>query len=277
LISRKGAEGAKEPGGENSTNSGFTFAGFATSRETRIVPLVAGWNEWHLAQTLPILRSSPSISVGFYRPEESTEKRVAMLAGRMGSLELTAGAKVAVREGQVSLQKAQNDAEDLKGEVDFRKWPKGWNTKTHNDIVCDFSVSGYRLPTEAEWEFAAKGGGASGSLAVNAVYAGSANLADVAWYSGNSGNKTHSVGQKNANALGLYDMAGNVWEGCWDIYADYTGGSQRDPVGASSGANRVDRGGSWGDGDRDLRSTNRFSPDPGFSNVNLGFRLARRP
>ncbi len=145
------------------------------------------------------------------------------------------------------------------------------------NVTANWNAKGYRLPTEAEWEYAAKGGGASGSLALNAVYAGSANLADVAWYSGNSGSKTHPVGQKKANALGLFDMAGNVWEWCWDIYGKYPSGTQRDPLGASSGGSRVARGGSWDDGDRGLRSAVRDFYDPGFRNNILGFRLARRP
>ena len=146
-----------------------------------------------------------------------------------------------------------------------------------NNVTAELNTKGYRLPTEAEWEYAAKGCGASGSLAVNAVYAGSANLADVAWYSGNSGYRTHPVGQKKANALGLYDMAGNVWEWCWDIYGNYPSGSQRDPMGAPSGGGRVFRGGSWGSVARHLRTALRYDIDPGSGDDDLGFRLARRP
>ena len=145
------------------------------------------------------------------------------------------------------------------------------------DVSADWDATGYRLPTEAEWEYAAKGGSASGSLAVNAVYAGSANLADVAWYSGNSGNRTRSVGQKRANALGLYDMSGNVWEWCWDIYGNYPSGNQRDPLGASSGGLRVCRGGGWGIDVRYLRSAFRGNGGPDGRGSNLGFRVARRP
>ena len=137
-----------------------------------------------------------------------------------------------------------------------------------NNVTAELNTKGYRLPTEAEWEYVAKGGGASGSLAVNAVYAGSANLADVAWYSGNSGYRTHPVGQKKPNALGLYDMAGNVWEWCWDIFGNYPSGSQRD---------RVFRGGGWDGGVRGLRSANRLNNVPGNRIHSLGFRLARRP
>jgi len=149
------------------------------------------------------------------------------------------------------------------------------------DVSWDRSANGYRLPTEAEWEYAAKGGPQASSLAVNAVYAGSANLDKVAWYSGNSGGQTHPVGQKAPNSLGLYDMAGNVWQWCWDLYESYSAGSQSDPTGASSGAVfgtrglRVLRGGSWGYDARNVRSANRDFRDrvPGFRSRTYGFRL----
>jgi sulfatase modifying factor 1 len=145
-------------------------------------------------------------------------------------------------------------------------------------VTADWSAKGYRLPTEAEWEFAAKGGAASSPLAVNAVYAGSANVGDVAWYSSNSGNETHPVGTKAPNALGLYDMSGNVWEWCWDCYMNYPSGSQSDPAGPSSGLYRVLRGGSWDDIDSSiLRSAFRYRHYPEHRDYGLGFRVARRP
>jgi sulfatase modifying factor 1 len=146
------------------------------------------------------------------------------------------------------------------------------------NVSCDFSADGYRLPTEAEWEYAAKGGPAAGGLALNEVYAGSAELHGVAWYSGNSGGKTHPVGQKKANALGLYDMAGNVWEWCWDWYAaEYPGGSpSADPSGAPSGDHRVNRGGGWNNDGPGFRSANRAYEPPDKRYRSLGFRLLRR-
>lgn len=171
--------------------------------------------------------------------------------------------------------KSQNEGRSTayryKGEADSKKWPLGWNTKTHNDLSCDFSASGYRLPTEAEWEYAAKG--ASSSLVVNAVYAGSANINDVAWYSGNSGNTSHPVALKKPNALGLYDMAGNVWQWCQDWYGNYSTTVQTSPRGPDSGFHRVLRGGSWLNDTQYLRSACHTIRGPSNRNADVGFRL----
>ena len=112
----------------------------------------------------------------------------------------------------------------------------------------------FRLPTDAEWEYAARGGKKSHSY----QYSGSNNISDVAWYDGNSGNKTHPVGTKQADELGLYDMTGNVWEWCQDWYGYYSTGSQTNPQGPSTGFFRVIRGGAWGDSAWGCRSAFRY-------------------
>lgn len=130
----------------------------------------------------------------------------------------------------------------------------------------------YRLPTEAEWEYAARGG----NMGKGYTYSGSDNIADVAWYKDNSGSKTHPVAQKKANELGLFDMSGNVWEWCSDWYGSYGSGPVRDPAGADSGVYRVFRGCSWFDSPAYCRSAYRGSNWPSYRDDRLGFRLARQ-
>ena len=127
----------------------------------------------------------------------------------------------------------------------------------------------FRLPTEAEWEFAARGGNKS----KHTQYSGSGNIGEVAWYDGNSGSKTHPVKTKKANELGIYDMSGNVWEWCQDWYGSYSNCAQDNPTGPNSGTRRVDRGGSWGYSAGFCRSSDRNCSTPDFSYDFLGLRL----
>jgi len=128
----------------------------------------------------------------------------------------------------------------------------------------------YRLPTEAEWEYACRAGSAERFCSGD----DEGKLGEYAWYRGNSGKRTHPVGNKKANAWGLYDMHGNVWEWCQDCYGDYPAGPVTDPKGSPSCEFRVSRGGSWFDNASDIRSAHRGWGWPSNRVNNLGFRLA---
>ena len=139
-----------------------------------------------------------------------------------------------------------------------------WSKK----VKWNKSANGYRLPTEAEWEYCARGG-------EKHLYSGSDNRDKVAWYDGNSRGKTHPVGEKKANRFGLYDMSGNVWEWVWDWKGSYSKGLVIDPHGPSSGTTRVSRGGCWRGGTWGTRVSGRYEYLPSYRNSNLGFRLVR--
>jgi len=139
-------------------------------------------------------------------------------------------------------------------------------------VMADWSKNGYRLPTEAQWEYAAKGGNGSPG---NFMSAGSNNIDEVAWYNDNTGTAPEVVGTKAPNGLGIYDMSGNVYEWCWDRWGSYSSDAQTNPTGASSGDYRQRRGGSWATKDEYVRSAYRSLKKPGELDEYTGFRLVR--
>jgi formylglycine-generating enzyme required for sulfatase activity len=176
---------------------------------------------------------------------------------------------------KLSMAKGLSPAYRISGSTNPADWgavPTTSYNATWDAAVIVSGTTGYRLPTEAQWEYAAKGGNGSPG---NYTYSGSNNVDDVAWYSGNSGSKTHEVGKKAPNGLGLYDMSGNVWEWCWDWYGSYTNGEQPDPTGPVSGAYRVGRGGIYYFTAEYARSACRYGNDAGGRFDVIGFRLAR--
>ncbi|MDD2230008.1 MAG: formylglycine-generating enzyme family protein [Candidatus Cloacimonetes bacterium] len=158
----------------------------------------------------------------------------------------------------------------------FKEGFKPCYNRSGDNITCDWKANGYRLPTEAEWEYAARGG----KYNKGSSYSGSSDLGSVGWYSNNAGSSTHEVGTKAANELGIYDMSGNVWEWCWDWYNSgyYAKSQSSDPIGANSGSTKLLRGGSWSNRDNYSRVTNRahnYFPDRMYNLI--GFRVVRTP
>jgi len=139
-------------------------------------------------------------------------------------------------------------------------------------VTADWSKNGYRLPTEAQWEYTAKGGNDSPG---NFMYAGSNNIDDVAWHFDNGGYAPHVVGTKAPNGLGIYDMSGNVWEWCWDEWGRYSSDAQINPTGESMVGYYVIRGGSWLQDAENVRSARRSLKKPGELDKYTGLRLVR--
>ncbi len=194
----------------------------------------------------------------------------------IGRCEVTQGVWMAVMETSVGEQRDKENKEwPLAGVGDnYPMYYISW------DEVQEFlaklnQLTGkkYVLPTEAQWEYAARGGAKSKGY----KYSGSNEIDDVAWYWENSEYSTHPVGTKAANELGIYDMSGNVWEWCSDWFGEYTDATQTDPVGPVSGFGRVGRGGGWSINARRCRVSNRGSGYPSDCGNSLGFRVALLP
>ncbi len=178
-------------------------------------------------------------------------------------------AKYTVTQGQWQKEMESNPSYFKKGD-NYPVEQVSWNDA--KEFISKLNAKGstkFRLPTEAEWEYAARSGGRA------EMFAGGDDIDRVAWYRGNSARSTHPVGTKAPNGLGLYDMSGNVWQWCEDVYATYSSGVQDNPVANGDGSSRVYRGGSMHDEPSFVRTVGRSNGTPDSRGVSLGFRLVR--
>jgi formylglycine-generating enzyme required for sulfatase activity len=212
-------------------------------------------------------------------PEEKPAHTVTLSDFYMGETEVTQELWETVMGSTVrELRDIGNPNWQIRGEVaDHPMYYVNWNEavefcKKLNEKLRDQLPSGYiiALPTEAQWEYAARGGRKSRHY----MYAGSNSLDDVAWYNGNSSSTTHPVKSKLPNELGLYDMSGSVCEWCSDYWHNYSSTSKTNPKGPSSGSSRVNRGGSYSHYDWSCRVSDRNGSSPSCRSDNFGFRLA---
>jgi formylglycine-generating enzyme required for sulfatase activity len=194
-------------------------------------------------------------------PDEKPLHTVTLSAFNIGKYEVTQAQWTAVMgDNPSNFRGCENCPVEWVSWFDVQRYISKLNIQTGKN---------YRLPTEAEWEYAAKGGKSSKGY----NYSGSNDLNSVAWNKDNSGSKTHAVGGKQANELGVYDMTGNVWEWCSDWYGTYSSNSETNPKGASEGQYRVLRGGSWSNYADYCRTADRIRNDPDHRTYNNGFRL----
>lgn len=199
--------------------------------------------------------------------DETPQRRISISSFWIGKYEVTQEQWVAVMGSNPSKFKGRTNPVEQVSWNDAQEFVRRLNAKEgHNR---------YRLPTEAEWEYAAR----AGSTTAYSFGDDAGELGAYAWYAGNSGNKTHPVGQKRANAWGLHDMHGNVYEWVQDWYGNnyYRSSPDTDPRGPSLGEFRVLRGGSWIGGAGDCRSASRSNDRPGNRRDYIGFRLALSP
>jgi len=193
--------------------------------------------------------------------DEKPDTQVCLSAYEIGKYEVTQAQWQKIMGNNPSAFKGSNKPVEKVSWDDVQSFIRKLNQQTGQS---------YRLPTEAEWEYACRSRGR------DQEYCGGNSADNVGWHDGNSEHTTHNVGQKEANNLGLYDMSGNVWEWVQDWYDEnyYSKSPKNNPKGPSGGSARVLRGGSWGFGANGLRSSGRgyFSPD--YRYYDLGFRLA---
>ena len=204
--------------------------------------------------------------------DESPNRRTTVNSFYMGMLEVTQSQWEKVMGTSVYQQKNKANPDwPMRGTgPDYPMYYVSWEeAKEFCRRLSQQTGKTYRLPTEAEWEYAARGG----KKAEGTKYSGSNSISSVAWYTDNSNGSTHPCGTKQANVLGIYDMSGNVWEWCEDRYGNYLSYDTNNPKGASSGSGRVLRGGCWGNGARGCRVSDRGSRGPGIRINIYGFRV----
>ena len=180
---------------------------------------------------------------------------------------------------RLSIKEKLNPVYRIAGSTNPDDWGRvpSENSVEWNNVEMISGADGYRLPTESEWEFAARGGGLSG----NFNFSGHNNPDNVAWYFDNSEFKVREVGKKAPNELGLHDMSGNVMEWCWDWFGSYTSGAKDNPTGPPTSRNptlvqyRVIRGGAWSVAEIFCRTVYRHNNTPSYFATNLGFRVVR--
>ncbi|MDR0941728.1 MAG: formylglycine-generating enzyme family protein [Bacteroidales bacterium] len=193
--------------------------------------------------------------------DEKPAHSVTLSSYRIGKYEVTQGLWKAVMGSNPSYFTGDNLPVEQVSWEDAMEFIRSLNFHTNKE---------FRLPTEAEWEYAARGGDRSNGTEYSGAYS---NPDNAGWYSGNSDRKTHPVGTKRPNELGIYDMTGNVWEWCSDWFNGYSSSSQTNPKGVSSGYYRVIRGGSWSNDASDCRVAIRHYSAPGYRSGGVGFRL----
>ncbi len=209
-----------------------------------------------------------------YDSDERPTHSVTLSSYHIGKYEITQAQWKAVMGTTIEQQRDKAGYSSLYGVGDnYPMYYVSWTeAKEFCDKLSEKTGKKYALPTEAQWEFAARGGVKSKGY----KYSGSNTIGDVAWYYGNS-SSTHAVGTKAANELGIYDMSGNVWEWCADWYGSYSSDAVTNPTGPSTGSYRVYRGGSWRYDGSNCRVSNRGNEYPGNYDRYLGFRVVCLP